>query len=714
MQPIAEQVIGEVFDPPTPQIPRSASAFLMNSDLSTGGTERQYSLLAKALRRGPFEIHLGCMRRRGAFLKGIEPIDEFDVAGSFLTNHAQRARRALAKHLRKGDVAIAHAFDFYANLMLVPVARWARVPVVIGSQRQLGDLLSPMQQFAQWAVFQLCTRVVCNSRAAASRLVNGGLRETKIVVIPNGLPDEAFSEFAPVLRHNSIVVRVGLVARMNHPGKNQSLFLQAAAYIAKRFPNVEFVLVGDGPYREPLERLAEKLGITHRVQFLGERTDIPAVLAGLDISVVTSNSESLSNVILESMASGKPVIATRVGGNTELVREGETGLLVPPQDVHALTHAIEILLTMPDLGQEMGQAARRVARADFCLKRICEQYEQLYASLLKEKSWKPKSNVAVPTKAKSCKPLRVAIVAPPLHYVGGQAVQADLLIRNWKGDPELEATFEPIDPKLPRGLLWVERIRYLRTVVRMPFFIVSLWRLMSRVEMVHIFSSSYSSFLLRPVPAWLMARVRGKKASINYRSGEAPDHLRRSCAARGVLRRVDQIVVPSQYLVDVFQQYDLQAKVVPNLVDLTQFTYRDRIPVRPSLICTRMFEPYYQVDIVVRALAEVAKTFPEVSLCLVGSGSQERQLRTVAAELNLSNIEFAGAVSRDRIGHYYDRADIFVNASRLDNMPVSILEAFASGTPVVTTAPDGIRYLVEHDRTGLLYNTGDWCALART
>ena len=126
-----------------------------------------------------------------------------------------------------------------------------------------------------------------------------------------------------------------------------------------------------------------------------------------------------------------------------------------------------------------------------------------------------------------------------------------------------------------------------------------------------------------------------------------------------------------------------------------------------------MFEPYYQVDIVVRALAEVAKTFPDVSLCLVGSGSQEKDIRTVAAKLNLRNIEFAGAVPRDRIGQYYDRADIFVNASRLDNMPVSILEAFASGTPVVTTAPDGIRYLVEHDRTGLLCDPGDWCALAK-
>jgi glycosyltransferase involved in cell wall biosynthesis len=385
MHPIAEQTFPNVTEPTTARIPRGASVFLMNSDLTTGGTEKQFSLLAKRLRNGPFDVHLGCMHRRGAFLNGIEDIVEFDVAGSFLTREAHRARRALAQHLREREVTVVHAFDFYANLMLIPVARWSRVPVVIGSQRQLGDLLNPMQKVAQLAAFQLCTRVVCNSRAAARRLTNNGLPENKIVVIPNGLPEEVFSEFEPVLPRNSAVIRVGLIARMNHPGKNQSLFLRAVARLAKRNPDAEFFLIGDGPYRAPLERLAEKLDILDRVRFLGERMDIPAVLATLDVSIVTSNSESLSNVILESMAAGKPVIATRVGGNAELVQEGETGLLIPPHDIDALVNALERLLRNPLLREVMGRRARNLARRDFCLTRICSQYEQLYASLLEEK-----------------------------------------------------------------------------------------------------------------------------------------------------------------------------------------------------------------------------------------------------------------------------------------------------------------------------------------
>ena len=712
MQLIAEQAPLKVIELVTEQSPRRASVFLMNSDLSTGGTERQFSVMAKALRNGPFDLHLGCMRRRGAFLEGLEHIAEFDVAGSFLTRKAHCARRALKQHLRERDVAVVHAFDFYANLMLIPVARAARVPVVIGSQRQLGDLLNPMQKVAQWAAFQLCTRVVCNSQAAASRLANEGLPEPKIVVIPNGLPEEAFSDFEDYVPQKSSVVRVGLIARMNHPGKNQDLFLQAAAHIAARFHDAEFVLVGDGPYRSSIERTAKRLGIAHRVQFLGEHMDIPAVLATLDISVVVSDSESLSNVILESMAAGKPVIATHVGGNAELVREGETGLLIPRQDVGALVHALQRLLTDPCSRREMGHNARILARRDFCLKRVCGLYEQLYASLLEEKGWRRGSHVAVPNKTKSSETLAVAIVAPSLRYVGGQAVQADLLLRHWKEDTKIEATFIPVDPELPRGLKWVERIPYLRTLVRTPFYLVALWRGISRAEAVHIFSASYWSFLLGPVPAWLVARLQSKKSLINYRSGEAPDHLRRSRTAQAVLRRVDKIVVPSQYLVDVFRQYNLTPMVIPNIVDLTQFSYRDRIPLRPWLICTRMFESYYEVDLVVRAFAEVYKAFPEARLCLVGSGRQEKEIRTLATELGLSNIQFAGTVERSQIGRYYDQADIFVNASRLDNMPVSILEAFASGTPVVTTSPDGMRYIVDHERTGLLCDPGDWRALA--
>jgi len=244
-------------------------------------------------------------------------------------------------------------------------------------------------------------------------------------------------------------------------------------------------------------------------------------------------------------------------------------------------------------------------------------------------------------------------------------------------------------------------------------YLGSLWRDLKDVEIAHIFSASYWSFLVAPLPAWLVARLRGKKTVIHYHSGEARDHLVRFRSVRPVLEDSDRLVVPSGYLAHVFHEFGLEAQVVPNIVDLAQFSFREHKPVRPRLVCTRGFHPYYCLDVVVRVFAEIQQSYREATLDLVGKGPLESQIRNLVQELKLSGVNFAGAVPHREIARFYDAADIFINASRLDNMPVSILEAFASGTPVVTTAPDGMSYLVEHERTGLLSPPGDAEALAK-
>jgi len=308
--------------------------------------------------------------------------------------------------------------------------------------------------------------------------------------------------------------------------------------------------------------------------------------------------------------------------------------------------------------------------------------------------------------------VKVAIVAPSLRYVGGQAVQADLLLRLWQNDPDVEITFIAVDPPLPRVFAGAERILGLRTILREPIYFWHLWRGLKDVDLAHIFSASYWSFLLAPAPAWLFAKLRGKKSVINYRSGEARDHLQRFRSGKFVLSRVDRIVVPSGYLVDVFRKFGLNAVIVPNLVDLSQFRYRERKPLRPHLVCTRGFHEYYSVDVVVKAFAEVKNEYSDARLDLVGGGPRESEIRRLVVDLKLSGVNFTGVVSRRDIGKCYDEADIFINASWLDNMPVSVIEAFGCGTPVVTTSPESMPYLVENERTGLLSPVGDEKALA--
>jgi L-malate glycosyltransferase len=690
-----------------------ARLFLMTDSFETGGSERQFVMLAEALGKEPFEVRLGCLQRKGPLLKRVGDVAEFPLAGSFFTIQAQKARLALARYLRENAITIAHSFDFYSNLMLIPTARLARIPVVIGSQRQIGDLLTSRQFRAQLIAFRLCDGVVCNSHAAAQRLLACGLPARKLTVIPNALPDDAFLKTSPALERVPGLLRVGMIARMNHPVKNHAAFLRAAARLVPDFSDLEFVLVGDGPLRDDLVRMAKLLGIADRVRFLGDRQDIPAVFASLDISVLPSLSESLSNAVLESMAAGVPVVATRVGANSDVIIDGESGLLVPPNDQEKLVEALRRFLRDPLLRAECSQRAREIAKENFSLDRTRVRFEQFYWEALAQSARRPAVRQHKAKVKDASSQISVAIVAASPRWIGGQGVQADLLVRHWMDDSAVDVRFIPIDPELPRLLGWVERVRYLRTIVRPFFYLRALWTGTQDADLVHIFSASYWSFLLAPVPAWLVARMRGKKTLLNYHSGEARDHLCHWRTALPVLRRVDRIVVPSNFLADVFREFGLEARVVPNAVDLQQFSYRPRKALRPMLVCTRGFEPYYSVDLVVRAFAEVKKQFPSARLWLVGKGILERTIRGLVRDLELTGVEFTGPVPHQEVARFYDQADIFINASWLDNMPLSILEAFASGTPVVSTAPEGIRHLVQDGLTGLLCAPGDWHSLAQ-
>jgi L-malate glycosyltransferase len=358
--------------------------FLMANTLETGGGERQFITLAEALKQGPLEIRLGCLRNRGAFSDGLEGIVEFPPGGSLYKLRAQSARIKLGRYLRSNRVAIAHSYDFYSNLMMIPSARLAGVPIVVGSQRQLGDLISPLRNRVQNSMFRWCDRVVCNSQAAASQLQKVGVQPRKLIVIPNALPDKAFVETAPLLPPHPEGLRVVMIARMNDPAKRHDIFLQAAARLMAKHPKMEFVLVGDGDLRADLEKLANTLGLTDRVMFLGERHDIAAVLASAAISILPSISESLSNTIMESMAAGVPVVACRVGGNEELIRDGESGFLVSPDNLDELAECVERLVTQPELRRFFAAAARQDAQR-FSLEKVAGEYERFYLSLLEEK-----------------------------------------------------------------------------------------------------------------------------------------------------------------------------------------------------------------------------------------------------------------------------------------------------------------------------------------
>jgi L-malate glycosyltransferase len=358
---------------------------MMTNTLEVGGSERQFVALVEALSAGQFTVQPACLRRIGGLVSRVGEIPEFPTGGSLFRLASHRSRLAIARFLRQNRSVVAHAFDFYTNLMMIPAARVAGVAVVLGSHRQLGDLLTRGQFWAQLTAFRMCDRVLCNSRAAAERLRKAGLAEAKLEIIPNGLPESSFEQFAPAIPRRPGVVRVGMIARMNNPVKNHPAFLRAAARVVRELPEVEFLLVGDGPLRPGFEAMAAELGIAQKVTFAGERHDIPAILASMDVSVLISSSESLSNTILESMAAGVPVVATDVGGNPELIKDGEPGMLVPPGNEDRLVEVLLQLARDAELRLHCSQRGREFARSSFHIDVIRRRYEQLYLSLLEEK-----------------------------------------------------------------------------------------------------------------------------------------------------------------------------------------------------------------------------------------------------------------------------------------------------------------------------------------
>ncbi|MGH9901533.1 MAG: glycosyltransferase family 4 protein [Pyrinomonadaceae bacterium] len=309
--------------------------------------------------------------------------------------------------------------------------------------------------------------------------------------------------------------------------------------------------------------------------------------------------------------------------------------------------------------------------------------------------------------------VRVLMVAPSLDILGGQAVQAERLLARLREEPSLDVDFLPINPRLPGVLGRLQSIKYVRTLLTETAYCAALLARVRAYDVVHIFSASYFSFVLAPTPAILAAMLYGKKTVLNYHSGEADDHLRRwSRTAVPTIRMADAVAVPSGYLVDVFKSFGLEARSIFNIVDTDRFRFRERQPLRPVFLSNRNFEPHYNVACVLRAFSIIQKRFPEARLTVAGDGGQRRELERLARELGLRDTEFVGRVPQARMPELYEAADIYLNSPDIDNMPVSVIESFASGLPVVTTDAGGIPYIVTDEETGLLVGRDDHESMA--
>ena len=309
--------------------------------------------------------------------------------------------------------------------------------------------------------------------------------------------------------------------------------------------------------------------------------------------------------------------------------------------------------------------------------------------------------------------LRVLLVAPSLDIIGGQSRQAVRLREGLSREPDLEVSFLPHNPRLPGILRSLQAIKFVRTIVTtFAYVLLLLWRV-RKYDIIHIFCASYYSYSLCAIPALFIARLYGKKSILNYRSGEAEDHLENWRTAVPTLRWADEIVVPSGYLVDVFARHGLQARAIYNIVELDRFSFRERNPLRPVFLTSRLLEPLYNVPCVLRAFAIIQKRYPDASLTIAADGFLRNDLEALARDLELRNAKFIGFVPFADMPALYDSADIYLSATSIDNMPSSLTESMACGLNVVTTDGGGaIPYIMTNEVTGLIVDRDDHQALA--
>jgi len=308
----------------------------------------------------------------------------------------------------------------------------------------------------------------------------------------------------------------------------------------------------------------------------------------------------------------------------------------------------------------------------------------------------------------------ICIVSPFPPPYGGMAIQAQKLVSLLR-----ESGFKVIVIKtnadLPNSINLLSKIKGLRTILRLFIFLINLHKTLPQVEVVYFLTGFFNFFFWVTYPALILIKLHGKRVVLSARGGEAQKFFQRyGVLVKPILKRVDTISVPSGFLRDVFMEaFHIKTIVVPNIADLNQFKYRERLSIRPKLLTTRSLEKIYNVACVIKAFEKVHGHFPESSLGIVGDGSQRTKLEHLVKELGLNGrVTFYGRIEHADIQNYYNQYDIFVNASDVDNQPGVILEAFASGLPVVSTKAGGIPYMVEDKVTGLLVDKGDCEALA--
>jgi glycosyltransferase involved in cell wall biosynthesis len=301
--------------------------------------------------------------------------------------------------------------------------------------------------------------------------------------------------------------------------------------------------------------------------------------------------------------------------------------------------------------------------------------------------------------------MRIGLVGPVPPPAGGMAMQTRQLAELLRAE---QASVQLVPTNPPYWPAWIEKVKGVRALFRLLPYIAQLWQVAGRSDVMHVMANSGWSWHLFAAPAVWVASLRRVPVVVNYRGGEAATFLDRAGKlVAATMRRASCLVVPSGFLQYIFARHGMDAEVVPNIVDREVF-HPGSPASPPQIIVARNLEPIYDNATALRAFAIVRQKRPDVRLLIAGTGPEADRLRALAGDVGVQEaVEFTGRLDRQDMARRLRESAVALNPSRVDNMPNSVLEALASGVPVVSTDVGGVPFIVKDGETALLVPAGD-------
>jgi len=674
-----------------------------------GGAEKQIYELARGLDKNKYEIHIVSLDCWGEV-----PREFIESTGSHL--HVFRVVRIYGisgfiqglrfkRFLEANRIDILMTYHFSSDIWGTFWGHLAGVKTIMSNRRDMGFWRNQLHVASYRLINHWVKKIVTNSESTKQMIVQKeGVPFERVEVIYNGvhLPEKLS------LMHQELRARIGLkindivimhVANLK-PIKGHKYLLDAFATVEKQYPHVKLVLIGRDDLNGELQQIAQRLNILDKVIYLGKRDDVQSLLSMSDICVLPSLSEGMSNAILEYMAAGKPVIATSVGGNPEMIKNDFNGLLVDCKNVRQMKEAILALIYDRKKRLDMGSAGYERAQKEFSMQAMISSYERLFSGI------------------------KVLHLISSGGLFGAERVVLNLASKsdgitsfvgaiNNLDNPHIEIIKEARNLGLNTAVFDSKGKFDWGTIREIKKFIVE-----HKIDIVH--THNYKSDLIGALAAkmgnakWMATHHGWSGTDLKLEFYEKIDSF--------ILRLSQKVVLVSKQVKQNFLHLkEACLEVIDNGIPIEKFdrpmhagNTRSSLGLHPedcAIVIVGRLSSEKGHGVFLKAVCEVIKKIKHVKFIIVGDGPLRGDLEKLSDDLNLSgHVIFTGI--REDMPDIYAASDIMVNASYTEGLPMTILEAMAAHLPVIATDVGAVGEVIQTEKNGILLQAGDANGLA--